>query len=368
MIELMVGMLVSMICMLAMMSAFAVYEGKKRTTTSGNDAQQNGSYSLYALERQLRTAGSGIVQGYNYGLWGCPVTTYTTTSQGTVQTLPATSLPSPFTSSAWPLTTRLMPALIAAGNTDPDVIGVVGGNSALQVFKITVSGTPSVTSVAVANDLGILTGDYLLGTMSDGTCRLVHTASTTTATQVSSTTIALDASNSPPNGLVGASNLFDMGPSPAFTLFGVDTTTNTLVSYDLLQRQVNGNDATVTPIADGIVQLKALYGIHTNASDSSSDQIDQWVQPTGNWSITALTANTTAATTAMSEIKAIRVAVVAQSRLPERASDYLGSTHLTLFPDLSTSLQYKVTTQTQYRYKVYDTTIPIHNALVLTHY
>src|SRR5258708_3673161 len=70
-IELMVGLLISLICTLAMMAAFAGFEGQKRTTTSGNDAQQNGSYSLFQLERQIRSAGSGLTQGNRYNLWGC---------------------------------------------------------------------------------------------------------------------------------------------------------------------------------------------------------------------------------------------------------------------------------------------------------
>jgi len=360
----MVGLLVSMICLLAIMAAFAVYEGKKRTTTSGNDAQQNGSYALYALERQVRTAGSSIVQGYNYGVWGCPVTAYTTTAGSKLQTLPAQSaLPTPFTSSGWPLTTRLVPVLIASGDSNPDVIGVVGGDSALQVFKIAVTSSSSASNVTVGNNLGIMTGDYLLGTLSDGTCALAQLTGSSTAIQVTDTTLALDSSNSPATGLKTATYLFDMGSTPTFTLFGIDASSNSLVSYDLLQRPVNGQAATVTPIADGIVQMKALYGIQASAGSAV-----QWVQPTGDWSIATLTASTTAAAKAMGEITAIRIAIVAQSRLPERSTDYTGKSQITLFPDLDTSLQYTVNTSTQYRYKVYDTTIPVRNALVITHY
>jgi len=363
-IELMVGIVVSMICMLAIMAAFAVYEGKKRTTTSGNDAQQNGSYALYMLERQLRTAGSSIVQGYNYSLWGCPVTAYTNSTQ----TLPATSLPAPFTSSSWPLTTRLVPVLIAANSdtTQPDVIGVVGGNSAQQVFKIAVSSATASDSVTVKNALGILGGDYLIGTLSDGTCALGHisASSSGTATQVASTSIPLDTTNSPTTGLKTATYLFDAGPSPAFTLFGIDPTSNSLVSWDLLQRKVSGQAATVMPLAEGIVMMKALYGFQTSSSSALT-----WVKPTGSWSIATLTAGTAAAAANIGEIKAIRVAIVAQSRLPERASDYTtGQTSLTLFKDLDSTLQYSVSTNKQFRYQVYDTTIPVRNALVTTHY
>jgi type IV pilus assembly protein PilW len=370
-VELMVGTVVSMICVLAIMSAFAVYEGRKRTTTSGNDAQQNGSYGMYALERQLRTAGSGIVQGSNYGLWGCPVSASIFTGSSTAAVLPATSLPSPFTTTTWPLTTRMLPVLIGYGGTSgPDVIGVISGNSAQQNFKIAVSSTPSVSSAVVGNDMGILSGDYLMGIASNGTCPLAHvTAPTSTATQVSSTTLAFDTSNSAATGLQTASYAFDLGQSPLFSLFTVDTSSNTLVSYDLLQRPINStNAAAVMPIADGIVMIKALYGVNTTASPATSPLVSTWVQPTGSWSIGTLTASTSAAASAVGAIKAIRVVIVAQSRLPERSTDYTGNTTLTLFPDLASSLQYTININSQYRYKVYDTTIPIRNALVTTHY
>jgi type IV pilus assembly protein PilW len=198
--------------------------------------------------------------------------------------------------------------------------------------------------------------------LSDGTCALAHLTSSSTATQVSSTTLALDVANSPATGLQNATYLFDAGSAPMFTLFGIDASTNSLVSYDLLQRPVNGQAATVTPIADGIVQMKALYGIQNGSGTT-------WVQPTGTYSIDTLTASSSAASKAMGQIKAIRIAIVAQSRLPERSSDYsTGKTQLTLFSDLDPSLQYTVTTNTQYRYQVYDTTIPVRNALVSTHY
>jgi type IV pilus assembly protein PilW len=80
-IELMVGIVISLIGTLAIMAAFALFEGQKRTTTAGDDAQQNGSYSLYALERQLRTGGSGLVQGNSYGIWGCAISARTAGGQ-----------------------------------------------------------------------------------------------------------------------------------------------------------------------------------------------------------------------------------------------------------------------------------------------
>lgn len=352
------GVLVSLISVLAIMATFAVYEGKKRTTTSGDDAQQNGSYALYELERQVRSAGSGLVQGKGYGVWGCPVTA-----------LAAAAMPAPFSGNQAlipPATTRLVPVLIAAGGANPDVISVVGGNSSQQVFKIEVTSAPAGGPVLVKNAFGILPNDYLLGTLAGGTCQLGQ-AVTVTATSNSFTVAAPTATVT---GLANSVNLFDLGPAPAFTLFGIDPSSNTLVSFDQLQRTTEGGAGTL-PLANGIVQMQALYGIHTGTGPAGESDyaVDRWVHPVGPWAIGALTASTAAAAAAAARIVAIRVAIVAQSRLPERASDYPnGPAQLTLFPDLPPDEQYQVATQPQYRYKVYDTTIPIRNAMIVKYY
>ncbi|MBA2077951.1 hypothetical protein PCA_05420 [Rhodanobacter sp. PCA2] len=367
-IELMVGMLVSLICILAIMSAFAVYEGRKRTTTSGDDAQQSGSYSLYSLEQQIRTAGSGMVQGNRYGLWGCPMEAW---SSSTKRLPLAGALPAPF--DTWPLATRAVPVLVADGGTDaggnvlPDVIGIIGGNPALRVFKAPVTGTPDASHVVLGNSFGINQGDYLLGIRSDGTCALALAATAPDA----SNNITLSVPGSPSTGLINTVNsyVFDMGTEPVISLYGVDATSHSLVSFDLLQRPVNGLAAAVLPVADGIVQIKALYGIHDGSGGAGEDPdvVDTWVQPTGAWSIGTLTATTAAAAAAMNQIKAVRVSIVAQSKLPEHASDYTNGGSLVLFPDQPT-VKYTITTQPHYRYKVYDTTIPIHNALITKYF
>ena len=356
-IELMVGMLISLLCTLAIMAAFAVFEGQKRTTSSGDDAQQNGSYSLYFLERQIRTAGSGLVQGKAYGLWGCSIS---------ATTLPAGALATPF--SSW-TTTLTMPVLIVQGGTDaaghalPDVIGVMSGNPAGRVFKAIVNSTPDTTHVVVANSFGIFQNDYLLGTLNDGTCALGQASAAPDA----SNNIALNASNTVATGMKNTTNVYDLGNAPVLSLFGVDPASESLMQYDLLQRPIDGTAPGAIPIADGIVQIKALYGIHdgsTACGIADPDCIDYWVQPSGAFAFSALTATPLAANDAVNQIKAIRVAVVAQSRLPERATDYVGNPTLELFKDLPAALRYTITTQPQYRYKVYDTTIPVRNAMI----
>ena len=58
-VELMVGLVVGMIGVVIMMQIFSVSEGYKRTTTGGDDAQNNGAIALYGIQRDLRQAGQG---------------------------------------------------------------------------------------------------------------------------------------------------------------------------------------------------------------------------------------------------------------------------------------------------------------------
>src|SRR5216117_2286849 len=60
MVELLVAMLIGLIGMIIVFQVFQVSEGIKRTTTGGGDAQQNGVIALYAMGRDLRSAGMGF--------------------------------------------------------------------------------------------------------------------------------------------------------------------------------------------------------------------------------------------------------------------------------------------------------------------
>jgi len=368
----MVGLLISLLCTLAMFKAFAGFEGQKRTTTSGNDAQQNGSYSLFQLERQIRSAGSGLTQGNRYNLWGCAITAY---SASTKRLPLAASAPPPFKN--WPLTTRALPVLVQSGGAGPDTIGVIAGNPAVRTFKTKVSSTPDSSTVAIDsisdNVTGIYPSYYLLASdSSSNDCTLTRVASPSTSVDSTTNKITLSAADGPTTGLTkafsGQGYLFDLGTDPVFTLFGVDTSSNTLVSYDLLQRS-SGN---VTSMAEGIVQVKALYGVDTDGDGL----IDNWVLPTGDWAWDKLTTDATTTASTYSKIKAVRIAVVAQSLLPERTPPtgaagpgidpgYKGPTSLMLFGDTTDiSLHITVATQEQYRYKVYDTTIPVRGSFI----
>jgi len=60
-VEIMVGMVIGLLSTIVVMQVYATFEGQKRTTTSGSDAQTNGAVALYTVERDARLAGYGFI-------------------------------------------------------------------------------------------------------------------------------------------------------------------------------------------------------------------------------------------------------------------------------------------------------------------
>lgn len=59
-VDILVGMLLSLIGTVVIFQVFSVSEGIKRTSTSGADAQQSGVLAMFSLERSLKEAGYGL--------------------------------------------------------------------------------------------------------------------------------------------------------------------------------------------------------------------------------------------------------------------------------------------------------------------
>lgn len=349
----MVGLTISLIGTFAMMQAFAVFEAQKRTTTSGNDAQEAGSYSLFEIERQIRTAGSAIAQGKNYSIWGCNIS-----ARNGATTLMPGAAPAPFDTMV-SSTVRAIPVLVySAGAGASDMLQVFSGNPAVRTFSAQITSAPSATAVVLKETVGIYPSEYLLATDKSNNCRIGLIASPGTSVDSTTNTVTLDATGSLATGFQAQTYLFDLGLEPAVTLFGVDTNFQRLMSFDRLQR----TSTTPTELSDGIIRVRALYGVDDGVGGTADDGIiDEWVAATGVWAASALNDGTAAAAVKIARIKAVRVAVIARNQLQER--DPVGATTVTLFPDL-TALSDVVVVDNHYRYKIYDTTVPLHNALV----
>jgi prepilin-type N-terminal cleavage/methylation domain-containing protein len=85
-VELLVATAITLISLLIIVQVFSVYDGWKRTTTGTAQSQENGLLAAFSIERDLRSAGFGMV-----GL-GCPTINAYNAIAGPV-TISATGLP-----------------------------------------------------------------------------------------------------------------------------------------------------------------------------------------------------------------------------------------------------------------------------------
>ena len=90
-VELMVAMAIALVGMIVIFQVFAISEGVNRTAVNGSDAQQNGAYTTYVLQQEIREAGWGF---NNSQALGCATLAYNATMGGPPALLtPAAQMP-----------------------------------------------------------------------------------------------------------------------------------------------------------------------------------------------------------------------------------------------------------------------------------
>ncbi len=393
-VELMVAMVIGLIVSLAIFSTLQTFEGRKRTNTSINDIDQAGNYAIYAVDKWVRSAGSGFTQS-NGATFGCTLTA----AKGGTQILPRlAALPAPF-ASVNPGTTnifKLAPILIGPGQTVPavsaagvststsDILIIMAGASGNGEVATTFSAIPSATQLNVVNTVGFASNDLVLVTdLSSGptgtACMLEQVAASFTGGATTALTLNSTGTNTYYGATINSkaltsytdilnSTVFNLGNTanpPTLIVLGVGDN-NTLFGFDLLQAQ-NPLDSTNAqqpfPIADGVFELHALYGI-----DSGNDgKIDTWTQATGNYTPANLTSGTAEALSRLKSIKAVRIGLIMRTSLQEK--DDVAPASLALFGDLGSSLQYTRTlasSEKKYRYRTIETTVPLRNSIMLS--
>lgn len=409
-IELMVTLLIGSILSLAVFGVLSISESRKRTTTSVNDTTQAGNYALYAIDKWVRSAGSGIAQS---GVpspessafvgaaqsFGCPL--FVALGGGDILPRGTTNPPpAPFASVSTGVvgTFRVAPLLIAPGQTTPgvsgaasDVLIVMSGSAGFgdgpipSRDSVDESGTPfaQTNQVNLNSGAALAAGDLLLiadqpGAVTASPCMVQQVASVSggtigvtngtgygKASIGSGTNIANLTSYSTDAVAMKLGNVAAGNP-PSFLLVGVGNN-NTLFTYDLLQ--TSGADATPNPnlqaVADGVFELHALYGVDTDGNGS----VDGWEDPgvvTSNYRLSELMAGTPAAAQRIAQIKAVRVGLILRTSLPER--EQVAPASLSLFSDLGAGVTYTralATAERVFRYRVVESTIPLRNALLL---
>jgi len=377
-IELLVSIVIAMVVVLAVTNLVIVGEAHKRTTAGGNDASQSGSFAAYALDRALRSAGSGFAQAWDQGVFGCSPSVARKIDGSATTLLPrTTTFPAPFQKflKDAPATLKLAPVLIgqdmSAGGSD--VLVVMGGNASAgdvaRPIRSSVSG-----NLRLDNTVGLGNGDLVLVTQPGATDCLLEQVEVTDATgfaAIGNDVLPMGGTYANSSGLDTMANsttaslsvLGNVGADNVqFQMFGVDAN-STLVAYDLLRNAaVATNPDPILPIADNVTEMRVLYGIDT--STPRDNRVDSWVAPSGEWALDKVLADPVK----MRQIVAVRIALVLRS--PTYEKEEVTLERPALFANAGTAA---IAAQSyadgadarHYRLRVIDATVPLRNMLLL---
>jgi len=387
-VELLVAVAIGLIVTIAVTSVVTVGETQRRSTNSLNEMGQSGSFAVYQLDRALRSAGSAFVQSANFGAFGCKL--------HVSDILPRTAaMPVPFKDNFLggnPSDLRVAPVLIGKAMSDDDTSDVLvvmrgNGNGGGVPRRVTDPGSNSL--LRLQNSLGFAAGDLLLVSREgESDCLLEQISAVDPVGSPGELTLG-GTFHSKGDGLTKLEALAadtDTYVSPLgntsntsvqLSLFGIGAN-DTLFGYDLL-RSVDDN---AQALADGVLEMHALYGLDTNGDG----RLDSWADPSGSGGgdtdFSIATVMTKPAK--IRQIIAIRLALVLKSSTHERDevtakcdgkidTVEAACAPYRYFTDLkdaaNKSLQREVDTSNDdarhFRYRVIDTTIPLHNMQLL---
>lgn len=366
-IELLVAVVIGLVITLAVSNVVILGESHKRTTTSVNDVGQSGAYAAYAIDQAVRSAGSGFVQSTqptDRGVFGCKLYVGSTLPR-------ADAFPAPFEKflSAAPSDLRMSPVLIGKSQSsdgNSDVLMVMGGYGGGGGISRPITDTGTATTLALDNTVGLAADDLAIVSQAGTTeCLLEQVSSVATKVltlggkyytagpdSLISTLAASTSTYVTPLGNATANNV-------QMKLLGVGAD-STLFSYDMLND--SGKD-TVLAVADGVVRLRALYGLDVNGDGV----VETWADPgVGDYAIDALMV----APDKIKLIRAVRVALVMRNSNYEKTE--VAPSSLSWFNDAkdaaNASLKQTLTLSgddLHYRYRVIDSIIPLRNMLLL---
>lgn len=403
-VELMVGLTIGFIAVAVIMQSLSVFESHKRTTTAGVDAQENGLLALMAIEADIRKAGAGFNDPMAFSCRKF-FSHYQETSGTGVPVVVESFVPVPVL-----IQDNL--AKMAAGATVVDSVTVdrihvrsginFAGSQPTQLSKeMAIVAAPAKLELEVDRAYDFR-GDPVAATDPPADLILVVSPDFVNCSlmKVSSVDLGLRkltiANGSSPEynpthdymtekkwpgfdttpTYPTTSLVFRVGSSVAGGIRNVAYTVNANNSL-VASVSSSGAAAMEEVVSSEIVALQAQYGV---SASKESKEINAWMNPIGaTWGYDALTANSATATDNRQRIKAVRIAVVARSSQRDGAivttacadnnavnfgpCSWTDDTAANPAPAIDLRASAGDTEWQHYRYRVYQTVIPMRNVL-----
>lgn len=339
-IELMIGLFMSLLSVLGVMTIYAQFEGQKRTTTQMSQTVSMGALAMFPIQHFGKMAGFGINDST---LLGCKILAYNDT-----------------TGTSYDFT--MSPVLITSSgsNSVADKIDFLIGDSDSFFAPVRITQQmPNPSAVfKVDSRFGFREGDLVIAAEPGKDCTLAQVSNLPRNAGQTDNVIHNSGNYTDPitgtpkpttynkPGGLGVSygtngKLFNLGAKPQKLSY-------TIENNQLVQNNNFDNVNNKTIIGDNIVLLKAVYGLD---NDNDGD-VDTWTA-------------TTPTAANLKNIIAIRVGMIARSPLREKSSagvcnitntatfNWFGGTM-----DISALPDWKC-----YRYRLLQTTIPLRNMI-----
>ncbi len=364
--EMMVGITIGMITVVIIFQVMTSSDARNRTTSAGGDAQMTGTVAMYALDRDIKLGGMGFGTGTST-YTGCNVDAYNS------------ELATPdfdFT---------LMPVQIVQGTTGAEIdeINVLYSNSQYFVSSQYLDASTNSTK-RLRSRAGFQRGDLVIvaGRASGASateCGLIEVTAnenpdnlTIGHTQSLYTRFypdpndASSTSRTPTFNKAGGfgaalteGSIFNLGPAPHRTEWRITDGTR------LTQRNSFFSDTPVE-VGEGIINLQAQYGV-----DGANAQPSDNIITDAEW--------TTTAPTDVTKLRAVRVAILVRSKQFEVPQTGAGGTQVSITTTEPTwsggtfkmlhldgsegGSPAPAIDWHNYRYRVYESIIPLRNMI-----
>ena len=346
-VEIMVGLVIGMLVSIVIVQVLSTFDAQKNTTTGTADAQTNGSIALFSMGRDIQQAGFALLP-----VTDSPLECTTITFGGTGIT------------SISPIT--IVNGVAAANLSASDSITILYGTSPSGGIPTRITAAPVINDVPVQTNFGCASQDVSL-IINGSTCAISRVSALT-----GTTTVTLDNTTA----AISGANL---------ACLGAWNTVTYAINNGNLER--NGQAS-----MSEIVNLQAQYGLSAAGlpgSDPNFNQVTQWVNAKNlaDWVVAVDGASTgvdwgsnmtlPAAYASRNRIKAIRMAVVARSPKMEPTAVTTACNSLTApqptglcawagsdsSPAPAIDLSAGDPNWLRYRYRVFDTIIPLRNVI-----
>ena len=373
-VEVMVGILIGMIVVVAIYNVFAVAESYKRTAVGAADAQTTGLFAQFILAREISNAGNAL-SGDGSELATCTVAD------------PKWPMPAaPAFGAAGAKTIRPLPVLISDGGaaTTSDALIVTYSTAPRVVSPVLFIDVPMAAAgdpFYVQSPNGFRVNDWIIAydnniTGAGGNCELVRVTAVTPGDSKGDVTTGIVKLGYTPNttalykpgSATEGSKVLNLGQrgEAVRTLF--DIANGQLRTTDLLAAAPSAN-----PIAQNVVLMKAQYGV-----DCLGNGVVTWTAATAsnlcgdgrNYTPDDFVPPTLWDAPNLARIRAIRIGIVVRSDEPDLKDPALVGQTAVLF-DCSThnaACQGRTTLNNTiladgFRHRFYETIVPMRNAI-----